>query len=1146
MVTEFQSERNEKDASEIKFDGLFVSELDFSAVYKTLTGTASPHLPELSLVAATSADGKGEQLRPAEKAGAEASLQDVWDSFRREMFTYRKDSSWKNLDKLEDRFLDLLRKSPADAAHELDVWKKEGVALFPGAMRKYLRDDFHGSYARSIDPSAQEEVWKQLLYMSPYMRKGEFQKIELKYGLLNEHTYSLNPAFLNNLENDPYLVSKLPAELKSGFIEILTRALTDINSELSPKEALKVLRVLSQPDLITSMSAAQTERLAAFARVPGFYKGENSYEKFNPGQKNEARELLRDIFRQCRFRENKLKGNETDLLLLESDLLRAQRKSIQSRIQEIAKEAEFGILDSPDLDQAALLKRAFGLEIGKELERKISLNYTKEQLQTIAGNLELVSSLAPKLRAQLMGWTELDADARKAKGWVENPPVDPDVWNQMSELEKENERWRDAVLERGKLLGQLSEEGGLVSQYNAAILAPDLVQRLRDVFRQCYEIPSAKLLANTEEKIQTVAANLAKTTEEGSFRRWIFESDHQNQVIVSKQAELSGELSELRRNRQYKVLEQKKEVELSRVAVDLAIFRAQYKQYSIEGDQGRMALLAGELLVKYGGSLKALAPDLWQQFSLPSSVLRKDTAGYSTQGKDWPDYKIGPSPNDALEGFRAALGLAGGNKPAFGLLQVDDSRDDARIMHSLMLKRLEADPALASVMEPVSLAAARLDDFQKLLKVKDNSDCYMGYITAVMNAASDIRLNLKQVSPEQIEQLKKRSEAITEALDTYQRREIAEIVGIKDPVIRQMAYQRLYSSPIYRGLQDRKNMYSNLVSLLTDQELRKSLDEILDKGYLSESGLTSWLGKHGPHIIEVVATVGAAILTSGSSLLCQALVSSTVRLIAQEATSETLFRINKDYYSGFGIAGDKGSKLGELIRKFPETTADKSEYDALEKMLDDVASHYAKTIFRESVMFLMGAGLERGATGLASFASANLASMRKIPVETLGRWVGSSRRAEQMALETGVRSLTVRRALARLAKDSAKDIVKDYGQIALEGRIKAQFSTEELKTMGNDIELMTNLCVTCGTAMMAGARSGMKKPILGHFQVDSRKLQVQLAPGQSPEIFLSFMREHGYVVSGGKGRWSVLPVGAEPGTKPVLIEDCTGAYPRAR
>ncbi len=666
----------------------------------------------------------------------------------------------------------------------------------------------------------------------------------------------------------------------------------------------------------------------------------------------------------------------------------------------------------------------------KEVFERLEARYGKEKLATISANVDMVNNLPPAVRAIAMGWNHLPDKDRENLGWKAEPNADEKArlsWASMSELQKEQWRWKDCRVKAEDVLLTLSGPANFdQSRYGILANGKELESRIDAGlnFWHCTTNPDrlAVLKASLDDKIK----KLANSTEEGSFAAKTDDFFSQNNLLDAWNGGKDKGLERYQKRLRDSIFEttalvKKQESANSELAnVKLAVSFArdvkQYKELLLIGDKEAAAKVGLRMAGRYGIGLKTLAPDIWADLTQPGrlvesgSLLHDGLPGLSVHGKEIITY-----PPEGIDGFNQAMGLhKNSSGEAFGLIHLQRNKADFDFWKAHALARIDSDPAIVGANSKMQHCLGNLEQLSKLLNAAQGGSVYDEYIAHCKTLSGDLRATLAQFTPEELQELRVRAAELKKA------REQAS-----DPEIQ-------------KELDNRIRDLDKLIHFIVVE--KPKLEAMLnDVDKLSESTFGEWVAQNLPVLVAVIAAGTITVVSFGTlSLPALALVSAVVGLGAREITTELLYERNKDGYKGLGERWSKGSVAGNWWRN---RDVQKSDSELFNDCLDKVLLPYTIEIVRDTALFMVGAGVGRlgGVLGAPLRQTSAAASTSVLKVAGKELFMNTAFTGVQLVAETAVAEYV---APETFKSEEAKTVLSHgmglgiaFGQGVLHGRV---------------------------------------------------------------------------------------------------------------
>ncbi len=485
-----------------------------------------------------------------------------------------------------------------------------------------------------------------------------------------------------------------------------------------------------------------------------------------------------------------------------------------------------------------------------------------------------------------------------------------------------------------------------------------------------------------------------------------------------------------------------------------------------------------------------------------------------------------------------------------GLLQLDrieTNKIDAPALRRHIFGRIDSDPTLLKFSSQSRAMGDDLNELSKMVDAATKGSVYEGSIALMKEKAQRIKnaLNGDEDSPitrQDLFDLSERIKVMEVALEQFHRNPNAHNEqAIKDLESRIKNYKNIHN--LFNKFDD-KPLYRDENGNLTNQhkQVDQMLNRILDGG-LSAATLTTWFKENGAMIgitIGACAATVAACATFGVS--SPAAVGAWVAvggLAARESTQEILFQINKDGYTGVGSYDNKGARIGDWNRRAYRGVF-KSESEALGHILTDVAGPYAVEATRDWLAFVATAGILNRVSGMTS-SEAVKSLFQATPPKNIAQLASQSERLALLESNASLNPIAksyLKQFMRELSSEILLNTTFTAAQLGLETGIHKAIGHEGVEAMGEWGQFGLSFALSTALAMGQGA---MHSRIFRHGSWEPGKtFRFKLEEGVTEIQMVKYMRQQGLLVEQvSPGKWRVLPLGATPGLKPIVMEDTT-------
>ncbi len=641
-----------------------------------------------------------------------------------------------------------------------------------------------------------------------------------------------------------------------------------------------------------------------------------------------------------------------------------------------------------------------------EIARQINLNYStngrngERIVREVLGNIEVLNTLPPHLRAQLMGWNELSATQKAALGWRETPfDFDWNIaryvrslsqWNRMSEAQRNEFRWLEAQhLNPQLIIGQMfnnclqrSPFRDLLADIPARLNAQTLAarQQLQSLQQQIQSL-EAQRTGNLEQLI-TMTGNglplrnrLARNGVEyvhnyigGTLRLSSLGNvnlhnldDHFSQLANNadggfsrRQGTLAGSFDGLRA--EMARLQAPLQASHLRLAQLEAIARiGEYIQFRNNGQLSEARRLAVGLLQEHGINLSQICPRIWQDLVesrdssiTGSSILRQLKLRNAAHWDTLPIYSTGNGTESGNTVLRRVLGLTNSlnANERQGLLQLrgNPSLLDLTALRGYMFQSLHSDSVLSDFSRTASEIQQQMQEFSGFAEAAQRGHLYEGGLNTLRTHANFLQEAFNRITPNQLAQLRDRITVLDAAL-----REAASNSQIDAATRRQLTE----TVQTYKRMHDMFNGPGNAPYYFTDGRqnyihLRDLISNVRE-GRITATTLANWFRENGPLIVASVAAMAltaAACASCGiTSPLAVGAWCAVTGLITREVVNEAFYRSNANGHTGWGPTQNNGARISDFYRRRVEGL-DRGE---VENQLRDLMLHASKNNERYAI-----------------------------------------------------------------------------------------------------------------------------------------------------------------------------------------------------
>ncbi len=805
----------------------------------------------------------------------------------------------------------------------------------------------------------------------------------------------------------------------------------------------------------------------------------------------------------------------------------------------------------------------------KEYSEAIRKNYGKpgefgdEALRRVLHHSRITEALAPQDRAKLMGWDKPGAD--KPHTPQEQTPREINLVGMMVNNVLQDSPHK-ALLDKNLPIGldKMTSEAVKKAQDDRMAttrMQEDRMNKLNELAKITKDGPQTSTAGDVLRLVAGAATGGLGSDFAGAASRLRerISSDGVDSKLAKEQKELLKGIEQLSKD-----IDKNKEASgiSGQRATHLSMVRdvETYKRFMNDGKTAGADLLAAGLHNKYGIGVAALNGQGTDQGILG----RAKEKGDSSWGR-LPDYSKGTNPNDGTTAdtrrFEAALGLRSvdvsepglthskdaPNPEARGLAQIntktvaDGAARDAFTKNAM--KALDNDPVVKKMMGKSGEIAAPLQQLSKLFEAGMKGTPYDDFVKSARGSASKIDDVMKSVSSEDIKGLRDRIDSMEKA------KAIMDKNGGNDH--NNQAYKELNNRiEGLKGVHDMFNShdesrYGGMMKNKDGSPMRSPTGGIMYKdsyrdvqsmvnsafdGTLKSSTYSNWMKEHGP---VMAATVGAMAATAatvatfgGATPLMGAALTAVGALVGREGAREALYQLNKDYHTGLGPRGDKGSDIGDWYRM----SGKRSDADNL-KELGKIAGHTTGELALDT---FMGVGMSTvaGSAVRGSFMKSLAGQIEKSP--NLAHLANKADRVLNPGLTSGAKSLA-REFGSNFMKELSHTGAFAGAHTALSSALKDDFAKSMTGGKSGwkadqmvDIGLSTSLAI--GAGLLRGARmSGAKN-----------EMTYDLKPGTSKADFMKFMQKEGFIVKPSDSNpkvWEATPVGAGKDVKPMTLVD---------